>query len=464
MKSSNMFFIAILLVIILLGNYLREFNYGLVPHPGEIADEYSYGWAGLSLIKDKYPISWSSLNSYKTTEDKKINVDEIYDKDPQRPPFPIVKPWFDHPPLLGLTTGGYAYLKGVREYQDASVAILRRPMLKIAILTTILIFILGWRLYSPGVGLLSALLYSTIPTTLISSRLALMENVIIPLFLGSLIFADLYIKHKKKLYWLIALVFCSVAMLFKLSAVAIGISLILIALYAGKKGKRFLVTSSVFAIIMPLLIFIIYGAYYDWNVFVDTLAKNSQRFYGAGAEIFLSAVAGSRFTTTKFLTDGWIILGWISLFSVSLSEWNKTKGGTILTIAALSYLVVFILFGSESYGWYKFPFFPFIILATSKLLVNLFETQNLFTFVGLLLLPFGSQVHRLLGIMEFQKYAHLLRYFSIIVLGLFGLNLVWNKKLVLLNKIFMVTILGFVVWLSVKEILYLNTDRWYFVT
>ena len=178
--------------VLFVGNGLREYSYSEVPNPGETNDEYSFAWLGMSLLSDGYPIAWSGIPGYKTTDYKRINVDGIFDDRPEKPDFPINSPWFDHPPLFGLVTGGYAYFKGIRDFADASVIIIRRPMLKIAALTSFLIFILGWKLLGWVKGLLASLLYSTIPLVVISSRLALAENGYIPLFLLSAIFAVFY--------------------------------------------------------------------------------------------------------------------------------------------------------------------------------------------------------------------------------------------------------------------------------
>jgi len=40
---------------------------------------------------------------------------------------PINYPWFDHPPLMGLLTGGWAYLKGARIFEDTTTSIIRKP-------------------------------------------------------------------------------------------------------------------------------------------------------------------------------------------------------------------------------------------------------------------------------------------------------------------------------------------------
>lgn len=463
-KMAKIVKILILLAVLFLGNKLRSYSYASVPHPGEVTDEYAWGWLGLSLIINKYPESWS-LNSYKDTVYKKINVDSIYDKNPETRPFAIVKPSFDNPPIFGLITGGYAYLKGVRNFEEASVAILRRPMLKIALVSTVLIFILASRLYGYEAGFLSAILYSIIPTMVISSRLALIENGYIPLFLASLILADIYFKKKKRLFWILAVFLSSLAILFKLSAISITLTLFILALFYGKKDKKFLISSLIIGIVSAFIIFISYGALINWPVFVSTLLQNSQRFYGAGAEILLQIITQSRITTNRFLTDGWIAFGWISLMLVTFTEWRKTKGGIYLTASVLSYLIVLIIFGGESYGWYKYPLFPFLAIATARIIQKIYLSPNFLILITLALLPFGSSVHRLVGFVEFQPYAIYLKLFSILIFLLFSLSIFLKKKISLnIQRILLVIIITFLFWLSIKEIFYYTIDKWYFVT
>ena len=456
--------ILILLAILFFGNKLRSYSYASVPHPGEVTDEYAWGWLGLSLIINRYPESWS-LNLYKNTVYKKINVDSIYDKNPETKAFAIVKPSFDNPPLFGLITGGYSYLKGVRNFEDASVAILRRPMLKIALISTILIFILASRLYGLNVGLLSAALYSIIPTMVISSRLALIENGYTPLFLGTLILADVYFEKKKKKYWILAVFLASLAILFKLSGVSIALALIVLALFYGRKDKRFLIFSVFIGIVLSIVAFISYGALIDWQAFVGTFIQNSQRFYGAGSEILLQIISQSRITTNRFLTDGWVIFGWISLLILTFTEWRKTKGGVYLTVSVLSCLLVLIIFGGESYGWYKYPLFPFLAIATARIIQKMYQSPNFLLLLVLTLLPFGSSVHRLVGFVEFQPYAIYLKLFSVLVFILFSFSIFLKKKVSLkIQRILLVVIIAFLFWLSIKEIFYYTIDKWYFVT
>lgn len=464
-ERKNWIVLALLVGILVLGNRLREFSYASVPNPGETADEYSFGWLGISLLREKRPIAWSGISAYEQHDFQKINVDGLFDKDPHRPLFAIDKPWFDHPPLFGLVTGGYAYFKGVRDFADASVIILRRPMLKIALLTTVLVFILGTRLYGVFVGLLSALLYSTIPTLVISSRLALAENGYIPLFLGSLILAHYYLEKKKRIFWVLSSLLAGVALLFKLSAVVIPISLVLIAFMFGGSKKRDLISIVLITTASALALFAIYGFYFGWDTFLRVLQYNSQRPYGAGAEVFFQAVNQFRITTTKFLSDGWLIFGWISLFLLSFAGWKKDKSATLITLAVFSYLAIFLIFGSESYGWYKFPFLPFLVLSISVIFKKLLLSPNLFVFSSLILLPFGTSVHRLLGVNGFQQYVPTFRLFTLFLLGVVALGLFSRKKSTgVAQKIFIIAATAFTIWLSIQEIYFYTIENWYFVT
>lgn len=480
--------IAVLLIgILFIGNKLREYSYSEVPNPGETNDEYSFAWLGISLLKEGKPIAWSGIPGYKVTDYQKINVDGIFDSRPEKPDFAINSPWFDHPPLFGLLVGGYAYTKGIRNFVDASVIVIRRPMLKIALLTSILIFILGWKLFSRGIGLLASLLYSTIPLVVISSRLALAENGYVPLFLLSAVFASFYFDDKfckktqkllvgwfpylknilflnilKKSFWISALFFASIAVLFKISAIAIIIFLVVLSIiYSRGKERKKLLRSAILAGIIPLVIFAIYGAYYDWGVFINILRTNSNRFFGVGPEIIFTLI--NRSVVTKSFNDGWLLLSWISVFMLAFGQWKKNFGSTFILSAIFSYLFIFVLFGSEPYGWYRFPFFPFLILALSKVLFELFRKREIYLFSFLMMLPIGTALNRLIGVTDFQPYVRFLRVSTVIIFLLFAMGLfINNKKLLLLKRVIMLSLFFFAVWISVKLIYFYNIDSWYF--
>ena len=218
------------------------------------------------------------------------------------------------------------------------------------------------------------------------------------------------------------------------------------------------------SLILAFLAIFAYGAYFNLSTFTKVLTTHSSRFYGAGSEIFFQAINNFKITANKSLTDGWILTGWISLFLLTYSEWKRNLPSSIITIAVFSYLIIFLIFGSEAYGWYRFPFYPFLILSCARILTNLFKSPNLLLFFSLILLPLGTSIHRLIGVVGFQEYVNFFRVFSFIMLGLFAVSALESKKSLLWQRLFMVITVGFIIWLSIKEIYYYAINNWYFVT
>ena len=130
-----------------------------------------------------------------------------------------------------------------------------------------------------------------------------------------------------------------------------------------------------------------------------------------------------------------------------------------------SYLIIFLFFGSESYGWYRYPFFPFLAISMAVFIKKLFQEPNILIYSLLFLLPFGTSVHHLIGQLGFQSYVGIFRLSLIGLLAVFVLGLLSNNKLVIILQRF-IMVLGFLllVYLSIKEILFLNYDNWFFVT
>lgn len=458
--------IVFLLAILFLGNFLRKSNYASVPHPGESADEYGFAWAGISLIEKKIPESWTTLEGlYPSYDYRIINVDNLYDHDKNKAPFVIVKPWFEKPPLFSLLIGGYSYLKGARLYETTSTAIIRLPMLKIAPLTTVLIFWLASRFYGYKIGLLSAFLYSIIPTFLISSRMALSENGYIPLFLGAVISADYFLGKKERKYLVLAGLFAALGILFKIPALAILLSLILIFLRRLNFRKNIKnILTPILICISAVLLYFAYGYVLDWETFINVLSSQNNYFYGAGSESFSSVLVGSK-VALKYLTDGWILLAWMAAFYVGATEWKQNKGGTILVLCLFSYLMTFLYFGGEAYGWYRYPFFPFLVIVLARVIYLLWEKRSVYLFAVLSLIPFGTGFHRIFGQIGFQSIVVPFRIFLISLGLLFAVRLISKDKWVTVaERIFMVLIFSILIYISIKEILYLNYDRWFFVT
>jgi hypothetical protein len=78
--------------------------------------------------------------------------------------------------------------------------------------------------------------------------------------------------------------------------------------------------------------------------------------------------------------------------------------------------MIFLLFGSEPYGWYRYPFIPFLFAAIARVLLLALKNPTLSIPAFLiLLLPVGVNVFKILGVDDFQKYSGIWRW------GLVGL-------------------------------------------
>jgi hypothetical protein len=123
-----------------------------------------------------------------------------------------------------------------------------------------------------------------------------------------------------------------------------------------------------------LIIFPIYGYFYDWSLFKAVFSTNSDRYYRDGLGGFYSLITKSNIT--RDFVDGWVPFGWLSLLLLKLRP--KSKYWWVV-IPLFSYLVTYLIFGSHGYGWYKFPFYPFVTILVAIAFAKLFTKYNLFT-------------------------------------------------------------------------------------
>jgi len=176
--------LSIVILIFILGGayFLRLYDYDKIPFPGESMDEYSFSWVGLSLIKIGLPMGSSGIGGYKSYDYRYINVDQVFRTTAKGNAFSINSPWFDHPPVLGLVTGGYAYLKGAQVFEDMQTSLIRKPMVIIGVLSVLLLFLYLKTLFGYWEAFFGSLIYAVSPPAIIASRMVQAENLLIPIF------------------------------------------------------------------------------------------------------------------------------------------------------------------------------------------------------------------------------------------------------------------------------------------
>lgn len=368
-------------VISLLGYHLRLQQFSAFPPIGDTRDEVKSVFNGISLIKRGVPESWSWWDDY-----GEFPVQNIRGSD-----YRLVKPWFEEPPLFGSLLGSYAIWKGMDSYEKVDAGALRWPMLKIGAFDIFLLFILVYLISGFWEATVASLIYATVPTIVLSSRLPLAENFLITLFLLSLLLFVLYLKKNSKLVLLVCSLTAGVAILVKQTGVYIPATIffLLIAHQKIKPALQVIAISSIF-----LLSWFAFGYYYNWSLFIHLQGIFS------GREIRLPSMIINLFDTFRISektmsTDGWMIWGWISVVAFAFLEKIRKKklSRLVLSLAIGSYLVVFAVMSGHSKGWYRFPFHPFLSWAIAAVFINFVkEPSFLYSFFFVAIAGFASLI------------------------------------------------------------------------
>ena len=81
------------------------------------------------------------------------------------------------------------------------------------------------------------------------------------------------------------------------------------------------------------------------------------------------------------------------------------------------------------------------------------------------LLPLGTGIHRIIGVLEFQKLVPHFRIGVLIFLLAFVGSLIPNKRLsLIIQRVYMILVFALMIYWAVREIYFMNIDKWYWVT
>jgi 4-amino-4-deoxy-L-arabinose transferase-like glycosyltransferase len=469
MKNNRRFYLLILVISIslILGFKLRNRNYNEVPFPGESLDEYSNSWVGLSLIQFGFPVGQSGLAGYPITDNRYINVDRIYQGMANGNTLQMNYPWFDHPPMMGLISGGYSYIKGARVFEDTTTATIRKPIILMSVVTIGLTSILAYLIFGWKTAVVSSLVMATSPLMVINGRMVQAENGITPLFLLLMICLWFYKKIRKR-YLLVLCAFLSgMAVLFKLSGVALIFSGVLVLLTDNKRGLSVRLSEGLIFLTVSLSIaflFVVYGAAIDFDVFVSVFFSNTNRAYGIGLNAISELITSTKVTSSKFLGDGWPLIGWLGLFLL-IGKKEIISKSRFVWIPILVYLSVYLFFGSESYGWYRIPFMPFLMIIVSWLIVRFSQNiKETFLSVFALLIPIGINVSRLTEAHQIPLLISTWRFTTLIAIGMaIVLGVVYKpgKKLTILIYILMFLLFMAAIYTNILRTDMLSVEYWY---
>ena len=449
MKISLIARIVLVIIVVLGSFYLRYRDFDKIPFAGESMDEYSYSWVGMSILKIGVPVGISGIGGYANSISRYENIDNVFQSTAGGNPETLNWPWFDHPPLLGLITGGYAMMKGAGNFKETNIYIIRKPMVVLGTISVLLVLLIGWVNFGFLTGLASGVIYGTMPIVVIGSRMVQGENGVIPAYLTAVLFISLFYKTKRNVWLILAGVFSGLAVLFKISGLvailAIGICLL-------KDQKKFLWKFLVISLSVASL-FIIYGLSIDPRQFMTTFLSNSSRFYGIGPESLFRLITQVKITNVKYFTDPMVLVGWLALFGLFFRKANKL-GDRLLRIFGASWAVMYVVLGSYPHGWYAFPFFPILAIALGRVWMLAMDNSEYFSGALMLgLISIGYFFSRIVDIMSFQKLAS---YWKFGIGGLLTYSIIFQKRKYILVFLLLI-IISF-------ELIYLHSitvDFWY---
>jgi 4-amino-4-deoxy-L-arabinose transferase-like glycosyltransferase len=360
--KNNYFKIFALVAVFIFTFILRAHNYDREPEIGQL-EEMLYGWSGIHLIAEGVPISWSTLEY---PESAKVYEGEIsLDGSNPKHFVSLYKPWLDEPPVYSLISGGSAYLFGADRWNILPSAYIRLPQIFISFFTSIFIFLIARKVSGFWNGIISVLLYGTVPTFVFSSRLAVPENLIALIFL-ILIYSILRLRENSnegimKIALIVLLpVLIGIAGLSKPTGFLIA-PLLIYELFLKKYYKSIVYT--IIAVAICVAIFIGYGLYYNSAIFWNIVTIQSTRPIGFGT-------LGYTLTTPAYdiflFYDTFYIFCLVSLiyyvFKFGANREEDKTGRSFLVFSGVYWLIIAIMSGGERdlLPWYRFGLFPLL--------------------------------------------------------------------------------------------------------
>lgn len=459
---------------------LRSIGYDKIPETFIILDERTNIWHGLSIRSSGVPSAWSGLGAYKGNSSGgnivNFNLSVVEDDLDKHPnifnfrdfPKPIwilypidlglergvkhisfVQPYFDHPPFGALVLSSFVS-SNVRTFTDLTAWEFRKGSLWMALLSGLLIFVLGWQIFrNPVIALISTLIYGTAPTFLLLSRYALLENVLNPLLLTSInliVFAKTKLINPRVILFLAGIA-AGLAALTKVTGWSVLImGLILLRIY------KFNFKDSLFFSIPTIFIgslYFIWGLFLSPSVFFKVLYFQGLERGFVGSLNFL--VSATSIGILNFPFDGWWIGGFLCLgFILTKKEYLP------ISIAAVTVLLTALFLGGANYPWYFIPLIPFMCLSIAYFVWVIFTNPSFPKILIFFLVFFSSSFYWGYGVyrasLESTNYQHpfgLYRLFLLLFL-LFGLIIPTLKK----NKIVKY------IWFIILTVILIQIFRW----
>jgi len=367
---------------------LRVHNYERVPTSNHL-DEMLYAWSGINIIETGVPVSWSTLDYPKRAEVYKGRI--AYKGGSPDTYVTLYKPWLDEPPLFSILVGYFAHIHGANRNEFIPSSYIRIPLVYIAALSSILVFMIAQKLAGYGTGILAMLIYGVTPTFVFGSRTAMPENLI---SLCSLIIMWLLLKYREKLnFWTLAPIplLVGIAGLSKPTGYFLLLfSVFVMVWFSVKKISAKEIIKKGAYLVLGVVPFVAYYFWYSYHldpeIFKIIFSIQSGRPVGFSS--FAWFLISPSYDTFIF-KDGWYLFSLVYALYLLIKP-NKDTNLKFISLAFIFWVLVVMFTGGEGdlLPWYRFPVFPVLAIISALGVKNLLKLNNIFStfiFFGLLL-------------------------------------------------------------------------------
>ncbi len=218
------------------------------------------------------------------------------------------------------------------------------------------------------VAFVSASVFALLPYSIFYSRVILPEPLLVMCTLGTLNFFDVWVRSNKKRYWVLAVLFASLAMLVKPFAIFAGPAIIY--MFYLKNGFAWLKKPSTYIFILLTLIpFVLWRSWISH--FPEGIPASDWLFNGDGIRL-----KGAFFYWIFADRIGRLILGYWGLVPFVLGIILKPKKGGYLFyfygVGMILYLIV-VATGNVRHDYYQIPLVPVIAYFFAKGFIGIFN-------------------------------------------------------------------------------------------
>lgn len=301
--------------------------------------------------------------------------------------FHVVRPYFEHPPLLHVLVGAAGWLGGARAPFEVSLAGARLVPIALSVVVMTLMLAIGRRIDSGSPApWLGTLLYATLPWIVLQTRVVKEEALVTPLGLGSvlafLVWRDRVGATRDRLEardtpppgatrWLVlASILAASATLAKVTGLAFSLGLAVLVVRIGRLRDVAVVLG---AAVAALGLLALHGLVHGWDVFV--FAQRLQTSRPVNFNVFLRFFADPQINH-NVIGSGWLLFLWLAAMSAFFVR--RRRDTEVLVVPLFAYLAAIALgSGTWSYGWYLTPLLPLLCLAAGRFLAELWREPEL---------------------------------------------------------------------------------------